>query len=72
MTDTVCKECVHSTKLVDPRMIGQDTVTCRRFPPQVLAIHEPRGVQITAMYPAVQGEMPSCGEFEQRMAIFNA
>lgn len=62
-----CEDCEHRTMTPDP-LTKELASFCTRNPPTVLGFPTPQGLAIMTVYPKVDKNFPSCGEFEPRIS----
>jgi hypothetical protein len=57
-----CGNCKHSWFI-----LGQPTRECRRYPPQVFPMAQPRGLAFVTQFPMVKPDL-CCGEFTPKLS----
>lgn len=57
-----CVNCQAKLPHIDPNDLRLNGYTCRRRPPQLVAVPTQHGFQVTGMYPVVKADSPACYE----------
>lgn len=70
MINETCSDC--KFKLANPQDLTQ--VSCRRFPPQVVALPvqgpmQQVGIGPVPVYPSVHNKQPACGEYQKKVVL---
>lgn len=58
-----CATCICAEEVRDPTQIGRTFLACHRYPPQIVVVHTPQGVQIMSQHPMVQKDTTACFEY---------